>query len=293
MKQEYIEQKINIGNLQIHVLLSDGFFQVNAPWKMPLHAHSTWEIHYIFQGSVDFDARNVPVSLQQGDLAIVPPYQYHSVRGHSADMKKTSLIFSFSENKTVEDPADYYHYYMSLLKAVKHLICIRPQRTYYEGMLSCIEEYTAEGKLILEKFSTLLKLIFLDLSEELCRYLHLPKLPGQSFALEESSENIVRKKQADDFIYRRFQEQITVEDLAKHLHLSVRQTNRFLNENMQIGFNEFVRDYRMQMAVTLLREYRRDPQEVAFTVGYRSYRGFAEAFKKVMGMTPTQFFKMN
>ena len=289
MKQQYIEQKVNIGNLQIHVLLSDGFFNVDAPWSMPLHAHAMWEMHYIYRGSVTFDAQNVPMQLTEGTLAIVPPYQYHCVKGHSADLCKTSLIFSLSENKTVEDASDQFHYYTGLLQNRKQLILLNPQKAYYQDLLGCITEYNESGQLHLELFGTLLKMIFLEIAEEISSLQQLPKPPRSTFVSEDSSENMIRKKQAEDFIYRRFQDQITVEDLANHLHLSVRQTNRFLNENMHIGFHEFVCQYRMQMARTLLAEYHREPQEVAYAVGYQSYHGFAEAFKKMVGMTPARY----
>ena len=291
MEQHYYNIKINVGNLRINFILSNGFFYINDPWQMAMHSHSTYELHYIYEGNVDFESDNSISVVNSGEMLFVPAYKYHSVKKHSQPFVKTSLIFGLEENRVVNDPGDSYSYYRNLYSNVDKITRVTPEASYFKALRQCIESYIDSGKLNSEKFRALLKLIFIDISEQISKQYDISPVNATPLRSDDGSENMIRAKQIEDYIHINFKENISVEDLAHFLHLSVRQTNRFLKENMNIRFSGFVRKYRIELAKAMLLEYDIPLQQIAYEVGYNSYNGFLEAFQNFVGESPGQYVK--
>ena len=78
------------------------------------------------------------------------------------------------------------------------------------------------------------------------------------------------------------------EDLARHLHVSVRTLHRQIHEegsSLQALKDEARRD----AAVDLLNRSRRPVKQVAWAVGFRNEKSFARAFRKWMGESPAAY----
>jgi cupin superfamily acireductone dioxygenase involved in methionine salvage len=176
---------------------------------MSIHSHSTYEFHYIYEGSVDFEADGEVRVLQAGDLLLVPSYKYHSVKKHSQPFVKTSVIFSFEENKNVSDFADSFTYYSDLYSQIDKICVITPDKSYFYGLRQCIESFRNDNKLNIEKFRSLLKLIFINIGEKLARKTGFSKLPEVNLESDFGSENMIRAKQIEDYIHLNFKENIT------------------------------------------------------------------------------------
>lgn len=82
---------------------------------------------------------------------------------------------------------------------------------------------------------------------------------------------------------------IGVEQLAGHLGMSTRTLNRKL-EVSGMNANELIRNYRLSKAKPLLLKGF-SVQEVAFRVGFESQQYFAQCFKEVYKVTPTDFLR--
>lgn len=103
------------------------------------------------------------------------------------------------------------------------------------------------------------------------------------------SADVSRAMAAETFIRENYRSDITVAQLAESLHLSVRQTNRFLKNYMNISFVDFIRRYRIEVAKKLLEIPGKSVAEIACEVGYGSYNGFLSAFREVTGKTPSEY----
>ncbi len=80
----------------------------------------------------------------------------------------------------------------------------------------------------------------------------------------------------------------TAEDLARHLHVSVRTLHRHVREegsSLQALKDEARRD----LAVELLYRSDRSVKQVAWAVGFRSEKSFARAFRQWTGRTPLDY----
>ena len=81
----------------------------------------------------------------------------------------------------------------------------------------------------------------------------------------------------------------SMEELAALLHISTRQTARFLRENLGDTFTALLRRHRIECAKALMLSGNLSLDEIAFLSGYQSYKGFHSAFCKETGMNPKRY----
>ncbi len=87
------------------------------------------------------------------------------------------------------------------------------------------------------------------------------------------------------------QSKITVDELANHVAMSVRNLQRILKESTGFSPNEFIREIRLFAARDLLEtKQKRSISEVAFSVGFSTPAYFTKQYKKRFGSSPAQFF---
>lgn len=78
--------------------------------------------------------------------------------------------------------------------------------------------------------------------------------------------------------------------LAKKLSLTSKQVSQVINENSGRNFNDFINTFRINRAMQLIVEIRdKNIIDIAYEVGFNSKSTFNTAFKKVTGITPSQY----
>ena len=106
----------------------------------------------------------------------------------------------------------------------------------------------------------------------------------------EISEKLVRAMQEDQ-LYKT--PGLTLRDLTDELSISQNKASQVLNNNLEIGFYDFVNSWRVDQAKLLIVSESKSLIEIAYEVGFNSKSTFNAAFKKHAGQTPSQFKKLN
>jgi AraC-like DNA-binding protein len=79
-------------------------------------------------------------------------------------------------------------------------------------------------------------------------------------------------------------------DLADQLHVTVHQLSQVINDGLGKSFFEMTAEYRIEEAKRLLKEQMNIKiEEIAEQVGYNSKSSFNTSFKKITGMTPSEW----
>lgn len=87
-----------------------------------------------------------------------------------------------------------------------------------------------------------------------------------------------------------YTEPLTLDTLARDLHLNKYYISHIFQKRMETGFSEFVNNLRIEHACEMLSKDR-SVTEVAYASGFSSIRSFNRIFANKMGMTPTQYVK--
>ncbi|WP_159949822.1 helix-turn-helix domain-containing protein [Polaribacter septentrionalilitoris] len=87
---------------------------------------------------------------------------------------------------------------------------------------------------------------------------------------------------------------LTIRKLAEELKMNSRDLSVLINQNLHQHFFDFVNEYRIEEAKSILKNPKKREftvLEVLYEVGFNSKSSFNTAFKKHTGTTPTQFRK--
>ncbi len=84
---------------------------------------------------------------------------------------------------------------------------------------------------------------------------------------------------------------LTLPRLAETVGCSVNHVSQVINAGFGVSFFDFINAYRIEHAKKLLDnlDERGAVLNIAFSVGFNSNSAFYAAFKKHVGMTPTQY----
>ena len=99
--------------------------------------------------------------------------------------------------------------------------------------------------------------------------------------------------EAISFIHRHYAENISQTMLADNIGISSVYLSKLFKDNLQIGFMEYLNNYRLEKAKVLMKQNNFSNKMVAGLCGFNDDAYFSKVFKKAEGMTPKEFRKAN
>jgi AraC-like DNA-binding protein len=100
-------------------------------------------------------------------------------------------------------------------------------------------------------------------------------------------------KNTERFFCTNYHLDVTADQLAKQLHVSIRQLNRILKELFNMTFIQMLNGIRTSMAENYLKNTKMPISEISKLVGYSSISNFYNIFKQHNHCTPLEFRKIN
>lgn len=91
------------------------------------------------------------------------------------------------------------------------------------------------------------------------------------------------------YITRHIDQDITVEDLANHCHLSRTYLTKLFKNELGVTPAVYMTNYKLKKAATLLKESKQSINDISQAVGYRNQFVFSSAFKRKYGISPSQW----
>ena len=129
-----------------------------------------------------------------------------------------------------------------------------------------------------ESLSSILKSIIISI----VRTLNIKNNPygNKGFIL---TQNIIQ------YIQNHYAEDISYESLSEIMHFNASHINRVFKKNTGKSLHAFLLDYRLNIAMELLRSQAAPINEIAAMVGFTDIPHFIKTFKKFTGLTPTKY----
>jgi len=94
---------------------------------------------------------------------------------------------------------------------------------------------------------------------------------------------------AQDYIERKYEEKITVENLANHVNIGRRTFERRFKEATNNTPVEYLQRVRIEAAKKFFEASRKNVSEVMYDVGYTDTKAFRDIFRKITGLTPIDY----
>jgi two-component system response regulator YesN len=138
-----------------------------------------------------------------------------------------------------------------------------------------------------EYLSTVIEIGSLSLLKEW--YLNKIELATKSVATkkEDKLSNIVSK--AKTYIDENYEKELTLDSVARKIAISPYYLSKLFKDEIGENFIEYLTRLRIERAKKLLEENQLSIKEICMSVGYSDPNYFSRIFKKVEGVTPTEY----
>ena len=95
--------------------------------------------------------------------------------------------------------------------------------------------------------------------------------------------------QAQEFIEKRYQTKLSVEDLADRFGIGRRTFERRFKKATSNTVIEYIQRVKIESAKKQLESGRKTVNEVMYDVGYTDLKAFRDVFRKLVGMSPIEY----
>ncbi len=103
------------------------------------------------------------------------------------------------------------------------------------------------------------------------------------------SEADARMREIMQYILANLDQEISLNDLADQMFVSTSTLSRIFKKSTGVYFADYVMQLRVKMALGLLRHSDQNMTQIAMASGFNNSASFNRAFKKIMGVTPSEY----
>lgn len=240
-----------------------------------LHTHSYAEIFYITQGIGTFLFETNSCSVKEGDLLIINAHVPHT------------------EISNLEKPLGYIVLgvrgieALSLTESNGDFILLKMDQNkeqIFPILKDMVFEASREDDKSSEICDTLLRVVLL----KLLRKIHFSTEPNESFCDKTSKECAAIKR----YIDTHHKENITLDDLSKHAHISKYYMIHAFKKEYGISPIRYLQFRRIAESKLLLEETRMSAGQIAQILGFSSASQFSQCFKRLTTLSPSEFRRL-
>ncbi len=251
------------------------------------HSHTFFEMIYIYSGSCNQKINGQEIHLRSGDICVVPPGITHNIEVFDDSivinvlMRKSTLhniFFNFLRTPNIlsafflnniysKNGNDYIIFHSGNDQDLKEKFIYMLWETenkdvYYYQMIS---------NTIMLIFGALIR--YYEKSVETPTFTH--KSDVQRFA-------ILQYIQANYTTVR-------LEDIADHFHYSTEYTSKLIKSTTGYTYTKILQQIRIEKSQVLLQDTNMTVSDISSHIGYETTEHFIRTFKKIIGMTPTEY----
>lgn len=291
---------------EIQQLTSLHYFEYKSDFIFKSEYHDYWKLLYVEDGCAEITFSNkklAPVTLSKGELFIQAPNEYYSSKASSGNI---AVLFT----------AGFYCDAPNLsLLANKKLHCKEKeaqllQALALEGKINFSPKINPASPAALERRynqpfggEQLIGIYLEMLLISLMRQYTAPETTTIASAGNTQKEKMAADPsllKTDSILFNRITdyyeahitEHVKVEHLCKEFGIGRSHLQRIFREQTGYGAIEYFCQMRISAAKRCIRENRMNLTDTAASLGYTSIHYFSKQFKKITGMSPSQYQKM-
>ena len=240
-----------------------------------LHWHDYYEIEYITDGSGKEILNGKEVEIREGVLNVISPSDFHEIIVDSPiTMIKICFDISVLNSTVFSEALNILNGKLIRLDGqVKELFDNLFQTVYLQNEIYGKRKF----------FSTVIK-----------KSLETIMLSAAEYVRENCDGSINDKqniKAALAYVHANFKRHITLKKVAEKVHFSESYLSRHFHDSLGVTFSQYVKNLRMEFAKSLLLNTDTEITNICYEAGFSSPQSFANEFKKIHKMTPSEYRK--
>ena len=288
MSTEYIKHKIvNIINIQKIVTLH--YFEFDKNYAFEGESHDFWEMVYVDKGSLRVVANKKEFTLSQGECYFHKPNEFHV---HRADGVTAPNIFvvsfvcsskamGFFRKKQIRIPVKLRPLISNIIDEGQKTFDLPFNNPDLKG-LSLRENSITGGQQMVRTYLEQLLIMLL-------RHETILTDGKKTVSHETATEDIANrmKEKLDETAYC----DIKVNDFCREMKYSKAYLSKIFLKNYGYTINEYMNKVKINEAKKLIREKEQNFAQIAETLCFRDPLYFSKVFRRVTGMSPSEYKK--
>ena len=239
-----------------------------------LHCHDCFEIELILSGTVTQSLNGETQTLGAGDIYLLNPTDFHSVKSNNAEV----FNIMFSESLLDENLLQ------KILSVEKNLV-FHLENKEFRNAVSIISQMVDEFDNTHEYSEIYIK----NLLE--CLFIILLRKNSFTFASSDNKASGIRKSIL--FMHSHFRENPTMAEAARISGFNMNYFSSLFHKVTGKTYKEYLNDLKLEYAKKLVLSGSLSISEVCFASGFNSLPNFLKTFKLRYGMSPGNMRKIH
>ena len=282
---EYTGTRLN-DEIKISRLYTVHYFEYSKRFSFTGESHDFWELVYADKGDVTVFADDKSFVLEQGNVIFHKPNEWHNVRANGVDAANITIITFASPSKAM---SFFENKILSVGQKQKELLS------------KIVSEYTNAFKTPLNDPYTTpprtpqrcrrcgwTQLIKLFLCEFLILFLRNDP-SGRQRTVRSIHSSDATLNLLINYMEQNITKTVTLKELMEYSGTNRTAIENIFRENLGRGAVEYFLILKIELAKKYLREDNYNITQISEILGYSSIHYFSRQFKKITGMTPTEY----
>lgn len=253
----------------------------------PIHFHEDCQLTYILEGEGQIFLGETLTEFNKGDVLIVGKNIPHVLRNSDRYYQNPQLharaISVFFSQDTLMSIFRLLPEASSLQKIIDYLA----YGIKLEGELSAEVHRSLTRMMNLKKFDCFLE--FISILNKISKADDLNLISKNSIPLHSVSEANKKINRVYEYVMANFREKITLDEISSKVNMSPTAFCRFFKQRTLKTFSKFLIEVRIANACKMLIEGNYNTTQCCFSNGYNNVSNFHRHFRKVTGMTPSEY----
>lgn len=277
--------------LTINEIFSIHYFEYMSDFYFPGETHDFWEFLCVDKGEVDVFADDRFYSLKKGEIIFHKPNEFHNVRSNGLiapnlvviSFSCSSPAMAFFEEKILKISESERILLGQIIQEAKFSFEGRQDDPYQEELIrASAPRFAGEQliKLYLEQF--LIKMIRRHMDHT------AQAAPLLVKSIKQKADGALFS-QILEYMEAHICETITIEQICRNNSIGRSQLQKLFRARSGFGAIEYFSRMKVDLAKQMIRENHYNFTQIADSLGFSSIHYFSRQFKRLTGMTPSEY----
>ncbi len=243
------------------------FTQQPESYRITRHAHRSYELIYVYEGSADITLSSGKYSLQAHDLII-----YHADTAQidlSPSTSYLTTVFDVNQRRSLHILDHTFHCTSEMQQILWKLLIESFEHSYYTRTLMVC--YLQETLLLLMQFYETVN--------------HETLLSDSQLSRNDLLSEILA------YMNKRIAEPVTIEEICHEFYISRSSLQALFKTHLNTSPKNYLLNIKLQKSKELIRENQYTISEIAYMLGFSSIHYFSRLFKKYFNTTPSAYLR--
>lgn len=286
MAYESIHLETSIDITKIYTI---HYFEYRNDFHFPGERHDFWEFQCVDKGEVEVRTDDGTHILNRGQIIFHKPNEFHTMTATGKTAPNIVVVsfechspcMSFFENKLLSLSDTERSLIGMLIAEARRCISSPLDDPYMEKMETRSDCMFGSQQLILLYLEQMLI--------SMIRRYTLPQIAVPLSKLPSSKSNSAVYNKIVFYLEEHIREYVSIEDICHDNLIGRSQLQKLFREYQQCGVIEFFSKMKIECAKQLIRENQMNFTQISDFLGYSSIHYFSRQFKKISGMTPSEY----